>query len=119
MGSRSRAQVVLFPESSRAHGWGWPGSTEGFEWQQVPGQFVRVVVVELRAPGPQVPKPPRCSPGAANRSWALGSWSRFARDCHWMQIRVYSKFKNRLLPLTAVDNFKKCWVGTCSDSIWP
>jgi hypothetical protein len=32
-----------------------------------PGPLVQVVVVELRAPGPHVTKPPRCFPGAANR----------------------------------------------------
>ncbi len=51
----------------RAHGWSGPGSAEEVEWRDEAEPLVQVVMVELRAPRPQVPKPPRCSPGAANR----------------------------------------------------
>ncbi len=44
------------------------GSAEEVEWLDKAKPLVQVVVVELRAPGPQVPKPPQCSPGAANRT---------------------------------------------------
>ena len=54
--------------SRRPHGWSGPGSAEEVEWLVGAEPLVQVVVVQLRALRPQVPKPPRCSPGAANRS---------------------------------------------------
>ncbi len=51
--------------SRRVRGWSGPGSAEEIEWRDGAEPLVRVVV-ELRAPGPKVPTPPRCSPGAAN-----------------------------------------------------
>ena len=53
--------------SRRSHGWSEPGSAEEVEWLDGAEPPVQVVVVQLRALRPQVPKPPRCSPGAANR----------------------------------------------------
>ncbi len=54
--------------SRRPRGWSGPGSAEIVEWLDGAEPPVRVVVVQLRALRPQVPKPPRCSPGAANRT---------------------------------------------------
>ena len=54
--------------SRRPHGWSGPGSAEEVGWLVGAEPPVQVVVVQLRALRPQVPKPPRCSPGAANRA---------------------------------------------------
>ena len=66
--------------SRRPHGWSGPGSAEEVEWLVGAEPPVQVVVVQLRALRPQVPKPPRCSPGAANRTCILsarvGMWSK-------------------------------------------
>ena len=66
--------------SRRPHGWSGPGSAEEVEWLVGAEPPVQVVVVQLRALRPQVPKPPRCSPGAANRicilSARVGMWSK-------------------------------------------
>jgi hypothetical protein len=64
VGSRRRVQAVLIPSGPWSR---LARSAEGLSGGPGPGPLVQVVVVELRAPGPQVPKPPRCSPGAANR----------------------------------------------------
>ncbi len=91
----------------RPHGWSGPGSAEEVEWLDGAEPPVQVVVVQLRAlrpggPAPCSPKPPRCSPGAANRTYKLPIEER-VNEIMEATKKEYPNIDNYLLWLCAVD----------------